>query len=147
MSPVLEWLPAAVAVVVFLGAALVYLRGSKDKGTIETLSRNNAALNERVQVLENEAVTHKAEDAKNVARIAALEQEKSVLESVANSSEKIAQLRTEVTELIGKIHDAIAGHHEAAMTGVGQLHADLSTTNATLKSMERFLARGTRGIE
>ena len=53
---VTAWLGIAggvISIVVFLGAVTVYLRGSRDKGTIETLTKNNAALSERVRVLED----------------------------------------------------------------------------------------------
>ena len=107
MSGIFAWLPTAVAVVIFLGAATVYLRGSKDKGTIETLERNNAALTERVTILET-SVKEKGD------RIEILEREKDVLQSVANSSEEIADLRM-----------ALDNHHAQAMAGMTQIHEDL----------------------
>jgi hypothetical protein len=51
----------AVGLVVFLGAAVIYLRGSKDKGTIATLSQSNDALIERVALLEDSEKRLKAE--------------------------------------------------------------------------------------
>jgi hypothetical protein len=50
MPTVLSWLTTGIAVVGFLAAATVYLRGARDKGTIETLQRNNQALLERVDI-------------------------------------------------------------------------------------------------
>jgi len=48
-SEVLQGLSGLVGLVLLLGAVVVYLRGSKDKGSIETLEGNNAALTERWQ--------------------------------------------------------------------------------------------------
>jgi hypothetical protein len=52
MPPWLSWLTGAIVVVGFLGSVTIYLRGSKDAGTIKTLERSNKALNERVAILE-----------------------------------------------------------------------------------------------
>lgn len=103
-----SWLPTAVAVVVFLGAATIYLRGSKDKGTIETLTRNNAALDERVKILE-------ASEASNKVEIEALKQTNRVLTNTVNSSELILGLQAD-----------LKAHHEAAMVGIEQVHSDLA---------------------
>lgn len=75
-----------IGLVVFVGAVVIYLRGSKDKGTITTLEASNKALTERVDILEAsekrltaaaeaQQVSHKAEmDAMHV-RIETLERE------------------------------------------------------------------------
>lgn len=109
-----SWLPAGAAVVLFLGAATVYLRGSRDKGTIDTLTRNNAALDERVKILE-------ASDLVKQGKIDALTQANQVLTNTVNSSELIKALKVD-----------LANHHAAAMTGVEQLHADLAGLPAAL---------------
>lgn len=75
-----------ISLVVFVGAVVIYLRGSKDKGTITTLEASNKALTERVSLLEASEkrltadaaaakVSHKSEiDAMHV-RIETLERE------------------------------------------------------------------------
>lgn len=126
----LDWLPTAVAVVLFLGAAAVYLRGSKDKGTIETLERNNRALAERIDILESEAREDHARRAIDHERIRSLEQKNKVLEGIANSSELITA-QTGLLEQMGKVitdmNAALTTHHGAAMAAVIQLHEDLET--------------------
>lgn len=108
----LKWLPTAIALVLFLGAAVVYLRGSRDKGTIDTLERNNKALTERVTILVGEC----REDHQKIEGQA---QTIEVLTNTVNSSELIrthheqamaglADLRTDVNELPSKIAAAIA---------------------------------------
>lgn len=103
-----DWIPTAIGIVLFLGAATVYLRGSKDKGTIETLNRNNAALTERVGILE-------ASDLAKKAQIEALTSANLVLQNTVNSS-----------ELIGDLRQDLSSHHEAAMQGLELVHADLA---------------------
>lgn len=115
MSSVLTWLPVAISVVIFLGAATVYLRGSKDKGTIQTLSRNNEALSERVGILEKDNTDLHV-------RVDGLARENETLRSVVTSREEIAALR-----------NALDTHHAAAMMGVAQIHDDLSAINESLE--------------
>ena len=100
MTDWLGTLGGIVVVVVFFGAAVVYIRGSKDKGTITTLERNNAALTARVTLLEASELHIKAEaearatldaakiDALNV-RVKALEDDNAALRSQRPSAEAI----------------------------------------------------------
>lgn len=104
----MDWIPTAIGIVLFLGTAIVYLRGSKDKGTIATLTRNNAALSERVAILE-------ASDLAKATQIKALTTANMVLRNTVNSSELIADLRRDLND-----------HHHAAMEGLEQMHADLA---------------------
>lgn len=117
--PILDWLPSAVAVVVFLGAATVYLRGSRDKGTIATLTANNTALAQRVDLLEQEkrALT---------TRVEAVEQANAVLEGVANSSDAIAAFRGEMVGAITTLVSSLDTHHQQAMQGISTIHLDLN---------------------
>lgn len=85
-----------IGIVIFLGTALVYLRGSKDKGTIATLEASNRALNERVDVLE-------ASEARLTARVALLETENRKLEAQRPSAEAIAALSSKVDVLSGAL--------------------------------------------
>jgi hypothetical protein len=103
-----DWIPTAIAVVVFLGAATVYLRGSKDKGTIATLTASNAALTERVAVLETDALA-------KATQIDALTTANHVLTNTVNSSAQIAELQADLDR-----------HHDAAMVGLEQIHSDLA---------------------
>jgi hypothetical protein len=118
MPPVLQWLSAAIALSVFLGAVVVFLRGSKDKGTIETLGRNNDALTARVTILE-------AEDLRKTDQIEALVLANGVLQDTANSSAEIAELRAAFLL-------QLEAHHTQAMDGLAQLHADLTKISAAL---------------
>lgn len=113
------WLPTAVAVVIFLGAATVYLRGSRDKGTIETLTRSNAALTERVGVLESDQRADRAQ-------IEALTHANRVLTNTVNSADLIVQLKAEVLDALGSHHTAAMTSLTGAMEGLEQLHADLA---------------------
>lgn len=125
MPDVLQWLGGLVALVLFLGAVVVYLRGSKDKGTIETLERNNTALNERVALLEeNEKRTtreHAIEKKALTDRVDALERENEVLRDVIGAKDEVAAMRGRLDE-----------HHAAAMAGLIQLHEDLTEIATTL---------------
>lgn len=89
-----------VGIVVFLGAVVVYLRGSRDKGTISTLEQNNKALTERVALLENSekllkaeaaaaALKHKAELDALALRVDTLEQTNAELRAQRPSAEAI----------------------------------------------------------
>lgn len=89
-----------VGIVVFLGSVVVFLRGSRDKGTISTLEQNNKALTERVGLLEDsekrlkadaqaDKIRHQAEiDALNL-RVKALEDDNAALRSQRPSAEAI----------------------------------------------------------
>jgi gamma-glutamylcysteine synthetase len=94
------WIGLFVLVISFLGTAVVFLRGSRDKGTISTLEQNNKALTERVTLLEASetrlkadaaivATRHAAElDALNI-RVKALENDNAELRSQRPSAEAI----------------------------------------------------------
>lgn len=109
---VLNWIPTAIAAVLFLGSAAVYLRGSRDKGTIEALERNNAALTERVGILESTGREDRG-------KITAQAQTIAVLTNTVNSADLIVNLK-------GEILEALNEHHLAAIGGVSQIHEDLA---------------------
>jgi len=108
-----EWvgtLGGYIGLVVFVGAVVVYLRGSRDKGTITTLQQNNDALIERVALLEagerrlvEEAkaadLLHTAEVAALDLRVAALESENERLNAVRPSAEVLSELATATAAL------------------------------------------------
>jgi hypothetical protein len=108
-----DWLPTAISAVIFLGAAAVYLRGSRDKGTIATLTASNAALTERVKILETS-------DAAKTAEISGLVASNLTLQNTVNSSELIVDLRDAVLT-------ALDDHHNAAMTGLEHVGDVLET--------------------
>lgn len=89
-----------IGLVVFLGAVVVYLAGSKDQGTIKTLQNSNAALQERVGVLESGEADLKA-------RVAVLEFENHTLKAQRPSAEAIAALVDQTAHLDGRLdaHD------------------------------------------
>jgi hypothetical protein len=120
LPPVIQWLLFAITFVTFVGAATVYLRGSRDKGTIETLQRNNEALTQRVGILEGDVALRKAADLVKDERIR-------VLETLANSGDKIDALSVAV---VAKIDH----HHDAAMGNMVQLHTDLTNLPAAIKA-------------
>ena len=95
MSSVLGASAYVIGIVVFLGAAVVYLRGSKDKGTIATLEASNRALIERVTVLETN-------EARLATRVAHLEAENSTLLAQRPSADAIAALARQVADLAEK---------------------------------------------
>lgn len=74
-----------VVIVGFAGSAIIYLRGSRDKGTIEALERNNRALSERVQILEEDA-------ARCAHRLEVLEKENKDLRAQRPSAKEIAEI-------------------------------------------------------
>lgn len=91
----MDWLTligVAIGAVVFLGSVVVFLRGSRDQGTIATLERSNKALTERVEVLEAEAARSIVERDRLTARVEALEHENEALRKVRPSHEAIAAL-------------------------------------------------------
>ena len=105
---ILQWVTTSVAVVLFLAAAAVHLRGSRDRGTIRTLNDSNAALTESLRLVRVKA----AEQEK---RIEILEADKVTLVNIATASDQIQQLQ-----------EALREHHVEAMTSVENLHGDLT---------------------
>jgi uncharacterized lipoprotein YajG len=81
----LAWLLPSFGIVAFLAGSVLWIAASRSKTTIETLEKNNSALNDRVAVLE-------AADARKDAEIAALKTANDVLTRTVNSSDKIAEL-------------------------------------------------------
>lgn len=104
MSNISAWvglIGGLIGFVVFLGAAVVFLRGSKDKGTITTLEASNAALVERVAILVDNETALKAKVAELDVRVKSLEDENTELKRQRPSAEAIADLGTRLEK-----HDA-----------------------------------------
>lgn len=108
MTDILGWLSPAIAAVLFLGAAAVYLRGSRDKGTIATLSANNAALAERVKILEDG-------EAERSKKLAAIEAENARLTTMVTARDMIAELATELKT-----------HRATLVKSLDRIHEDLA---------------------
>lgn len=108
----------SLAVVVFLGGAAFYLRGSRDRGTIRTLTDSNAALTESLGIVRSEAV-------ELAQRIEVLEADKVTLANIATASDQIKQLQ-----------DSLREHHVEAMTGVEELHSDLTEMLTWLRAQK-----------
>ena len=105
-----------VGLVVFFGAVVVYLRGSKDKGTIETLERSNHALTERVGLLEKDNGEMKA-------RIGSLERENAALLAQRPSAEVLAEMRHDLTGYIASQRDH-NGETRALLMAIAQTIGD-----------------------
>lgn len=114
MNPI-TWFLFAFAVVNFLGAAAVYLRGSKDKGTIETLTRSNAALTENNKILDERVTLLEAGRTADREKIEAQAHTIEVLTNTVNSADLIRSLDVHLTS-----------NHKAAMIGLKEIHTDLS---------------------
>lgn len=93
-----------IGVVLFLGTVVVYLRGSRDKGTIATLEASNRALTERVSLLEADATLM-------TARLTLLERENAELHKQRPSAEAIAELR----DLVENASALLARHDSQTM--------------------------------
>jgi hypothetical protein len=98
LLPIAGIVSAFVTLVVFLGAVVVYLRGSKDAGTIKTLETYSAAQDKRITQLEADAARREIELAAHAARIELLEKENKQLRAERPSAEAIAELQTLVEE-------------------------------------------------
>jgi septal ring factor EnvC (AmiA/AmiB activator) len=90
---ILTWLGASITIVLFLGSVAVFLRGSADKGTIESQARQIAALSGEL------ALTNTKCD-KLDTRVQALENENEVLRAAVSHSEEVRQLQIDVNELL-----------------------------------------------
>ena len=107
---VLGLITAAIGCVVFLGAAVVYLRGSRDKGTIATLEASNRALSERVDVLKDELGAEKRSREHLATRVASLERENRHLIEQRPSAEAIELVRRLLLTHDGEIKVLLARH-------------------------------------
>lgn len=118
MHELLARIPTILTFVAFLGLVTIYLRGSRDKGTIESQGRSITALETEREILTRQLVEVNA-------KVTALEQAKEVLEGVANSSQQIADFRAEVITIVGALTGSLTEHHGQAMTGLERIHTDL----------------------
>lgn len=84
-----SWIGLGISIVVFLGAAWVYLSGSKDKGTIATLESNNRAYAEKITLLGNDLIELRTKAAELTGRVTALEHENESLRAQRPSAERL----------------------------------------------------------
>jgi hypothetical protein len=82
----------AIGVVLFLGAAATFLRGSKDKGTITTLSSSNASLWEQVRLLKDSLAASEEDKAAIKSRLQVLEDTKTILTEAVTQAAAVAVL-------------------------------------------------------
>lgn len=94
LGPWLTLIGVVIIVVGFLGSVVVFLRGSRDQGTIATLERYSKALEARLTQLEDEAARNTIERDRLTARVDALEHENEALRAERPSAEAIAALHT-----------------------------------------------------
>lgn len=115
---------AAIGIVTFLGAAAVYLRGSKDKGTISTLESNNKALASRVDILE-------ASEEALLIRVDALEKANSTLREMVTSRADIAELATVIDH-----HNTFVGEWTEKVDGfMGRVDAFIKWAKNALNTL------------
>lgn len=101
--PALGVIGGIIGVVVFLGAVVVYLRGSSDKGTIRTLQMSNEALIQRVAILEGANLNLSG-------RVTSLEHENAALKAQRPSAKAIAELQTLVEEASASLAAQLERH-------------------------------------
>lgn len=97
MWSLLSNIGAAIAFVVFIGAAVVYVRGSRDKGTIAS----QASL---LTALKDELAHEKGERQKLEVRVAALESENENLRAQRPSAEVLKQISDDVDSMRVELH-------------------------------------------
>jgi outer membrane murein-binding lipoprotein Lpp len=85
----------AIGAVLFLGAAATFLRGSKDKGTITTLSSSNASLWEKVRLMEAERTAAQEDLLAVKSRLQVLEDTKTILTEAVTQAAAVAALSSE----------------------------------------------------
>jgi UDP-N-acetylglucosamine 2-epimerase len=113
---VLGYITGVIGIVLFLGTVVVYLSGSRDKGTIATLEASNRSLSERVSILE-------ANETRLTSRVAHVEAENAELRAQRPSAEAIAGLAQQVTtigEQMTEVIDMLAKHDSDIKTILGK---------------------------
>lgn len=96
----------------FIGLGAVYLRGSADKGTIESLQRSNAALKEELEI-EKTKNQNRADDAAR--KITGLVEDNDRLkQQVVSLGRQLHTLQGVVTQApqIARLQETLEGHHD-----------------------------------
>jgi hypothetical protein len=104
MWPALGNVSGLVALVVFLGAAVVYIRGSRDKGTIATLEASSRAQAGLIDTLKEELAQEKNARERLSVRVSVLERENTSLLAQRPSAEAIAQIGEDVDSMRVELH-------------------------------------------
>jgi hypothetical protein len=124
-----------IGIAVFLGAVVVYLRGSRDKGTIQTLERSNHALTERVDILERDLRDAEQRAQSDHERIELLERENVRLLSQRPSADVLAEVSVDLKELarLNREHDVeIRALLMAAINDFGEMKLAMGDVAARL---------------
>ena len=113
MSPldVLPWVAATFGLISFVGAVTVFIKGSADKGTIQTQRDSIEALLERDHIKDQQIADLKASDASKTSRI-------EVLENLANSGDEIRAMRQAVLDAINEVNTGLGQHNALALERV-----------------------------
>jgi hypothetical protein len=104
VTSILGALTGVIGVIVFLGAAVVYIRGSKDKGTIATLEASSRAQAGLIETMKEELAQERTARERLAIRVAALERENTSLLAQRPSAEAIAQIAEDVDSLRVALH-------------------------------------------
>lgn len=128
MSPldILPWVAATLGLVSFVGAVTVFIKGSADKGTIQTQRDSIEALLEWDRIKSTQITELRAADAANKTEIETLRHKVDILENVANSGDKIDAMREAVLESIGNVDTGLKAHNTVALERVAELYAALT---------------------
>ena len=122
MSPldVLPWVAATFGLISFVGAVTVFIKGSADKGTIQTQRDSIEALLERDHIKDQQIADLKASDASKTARI-------EVLENLANSGDEIRAMRQAVLDAINEVNTGLGQHNALALERVDKVLTSIGT--------------------
>ena len=122
MSPldVLPWVAATFGLISFVGAVTVFIKGSADKGTIQTQRDSIEALLERDHIKDQQIADLKASDASKTARI-------EVLENLANSGDEIRAMRQAVLDAINEVNTGLGQHNALALERVDNVLTSIGT--------------------
>lgn len=139
LSPVIGFFGAILALVGIVGAAFAYFKAAYARGTIETLKDSNAALIEKVDILEGASV-------ECTTRLQAVEAENATLRTVVSGSDaihtlarQIADQHAEVMARVTEVFETIAAH--VAITEHAITHRAPAKKTAARKTTTRRSGR------
>ena len=129
MSPldVLPWIAATLGLVSFVGAVTVFIKGSADKGTIQTQRDSIEALLEWDRIKTTQITELRAADVAKTTEIETLRNKVDILENVANSGDKIDAMRDAVLGAITEVHTGLGQHNALALERVDNVLASIGT--------------------
>ena len=129
MSPldVLPWIAATLGLVSFVGAVTVFIKGSADKGTIQTQRDSIEALLEWDRIKTTQITELRAADVAKAAEIETLRNKVDILENVANSGDKIDAMREAVLDSISNVDTGLKAHNALALERVDNVLKSIGT--------------------